>query len=46
MTQLDHAQAQAGVYAIVLGNEANVAGESTDAELGIQKTVADAVVKL
>ncbi|MEO7098078.1 MAG: outer membrane protein transport protein [Luteolibacter sp.] len=36
MTQLEKAEAEAGVYAIVLGNEANVAGESTDAKNELQ----------
>lgn len=36
LTQLKAAEAQAGVYAIVLGNEATVAGETTDAKNELQ----------
>ncbi len=36
MTQLDKPEAQVGVYAIVLGNEANVAGQSSDAKTELQ----------
>lgn len=36
MTQLESAQAQAGVYSIVLGNQATVAGKTTDAESELQ----------
>ena len=36
MTQLDQAEAQAGVYSIILGNEANVRGQSTDAKTELQ----------
>ena len=36
LTQLQEAQAVAGVYSIVLGNQAEVAGETTDAKTTLQ----------
>ena len=36
MTQLEAPEAQAGVYAIVLGNQASVAGQTTDAKDELQ----------